>query len=228
MASETFHFSPALSELTFDYRQVIPDAGFRDEASAGEFIPQLEAIDRKIRTNLDIEAGFAIVGEVAVKAGTIEGAGFTLKCGRIITSQLRHVRMLATFLCTLGGRIDDWARTVFDENPAEGLFVDLLASIIAESTAEWLERKIVDVAANRGMRCTNRYSPGYCEWDVSEQKTLFRLFPERFCHVMLTESSLMVPRKSVSGIIGLGENVVRQEYDCEVCTQENCFRNRER
>jgi hypothetical protein len=209
MASETFHFSPALSELTFDYRQVIPDAGFRDEASAGEFIPQLEAIDRKIRTNLDIEAGFAIVGEVVVKAGTIEGAGFTLKCGRIITSQLRHVRMLATFLCTLGGRIDDWARTVFDENPAEGLFVDLLASIIAESTAEWLERKIV-------------------EWDVSEQKTLFRLFPERFCHVMLTESSLMVPRKSVSGIIGLGENVVRQEYDCEVCTQENCFRNRER
>ena len=33
------------------------------------------------------------------------------------------------------------------------------------------------VIAARGLRITNRYSPGYCDWRVSEQQSLFRLLP---------------------------------------------------
>ena len=74
---------------------------------------------------------------------------------------------------------------------------------------------------------TNRYSPGYCGWHVSEQQKLFPLFPIAApCGIRLTDSSLMVPIKSVSGVIGTGTNVRKLEYTCGLCTYENCYRKR--
>ncbi|MCK7538940.1 MAG: hypothetical protein MZV63_52410 [Marinilabiliales bacterium] len=46
---------------------------------------------------------------------------------------------------------------------------------------------------------TNRFSPGYCGWDVAEQHKLFSFFKDNFCGITLTESALMNPVKSVSG-----------------------------
>jgi hypothetical protein len=77
-----------------------------------------------------------------------------------------------------------------------------------------------------GKKITNRYSPGYCGWDVAEQHKLFRLVPGNFCGIRLTESALMDPIKSISGIIGIGENVKFNKYTCNLCDFKNCrYRN---
>jgi hypothetical protein len=73
-----------------------------------------------------------------------------------------------------------------------------------------------------GMKITNRYSPGYCGWDVSEQHKLFRLIPDNFCGIRLTESALMDPVKSNSGIIGIGESVKMNPYTCSLCDLKEC------
>jgi hypothetical protein len=49
---------------------------------------------------------------------------------------------------------------------------------------------------------------------------------ERPCGVMLTESSLMLPIKSVSGVIGLGPDVRHQDYTCGLCSYADCFRRK--
>ena len=74
-----------------------------------------------------------------------------------------------------------------------------------------------------GKKITNRYSPGYCGWDVAEQHKLFQLIPDNFCGVRLNESSLMNPEKSVSGIIGIGENVKYNPYTCRICDMKDCI-----
>ena len=77
-----------------------------------------------------------------------------------------------------------------------------------------------------GLKITNRYSPGYCGWDVSEQKKLFKILPEKFCGIELTDSCLMHPIKSVSGIIGIGKSVKFNEYTCNLCDEADClYRN---
>jgi cobalamin-dependent methionine synthase I len=69
---------------------------------------------------------------------------------------------------------------------------------------------------------TNRYSPGYCDWPVKDQQKLFSFFPEKFCGIRLSESSLMYPIKSLSGMIGIGSLVSYQLYPCDSCKDENC------
>jgi hypothetical protein len=78
-----------------------------------------------------------------------------------------------------------------------------------------------------GLHITNRYSPGYCDWDIREQKKLFELLPENFCGISLLDSMLMKPIKSISGFIGIGSNVTFNRYTCNYCKDRNClYRNK--
>ena len=90
-----------------------------------------------------------------------------------------------------------------------------------------IQEKFGNAMKASGHKITNRYSPGYCGWKTSEQFMLFRIFPENFCGVRLTESALMKPIKSISGVIGIGSHVEYHEYHCDLCDAVNCmYRNK--
>ncbi len=58
----------------------------------------------------------------------------------------------------------------------------------------------------------------------SNVDTLPRFILERnFNGIEITDSALITPIKLVSGIIGLGENVKKKAYTCNICTMENCY-----
>ena len=78
----------------------------------------------------------------------------------------------------------------------------------------------------KGLGISYPYSPGYCGWKVSDQQILFSLLPNQPCGVSLTASSLMCPIKSVSGVVGIGRQMTRQKYGCELCGKKDCYKNR--
>jgi len=76
-----------------------------------------------------------------------------------------------------------------------------------------------------------RFSPGYCDWPVTEQKKLFELLEPHKAGVDLTESCLMRPRKSISGVIPLfpADNGHQQQNDynpCWECKKSDCIARR--
>ena len=81
---------------------------------------------------------------------------------------------------------------------------------------------VVRTEAGPGEGVTNRVSPGYCGWDVEDQHPLFAILGKGFLDVRLTDAALMVPLKSVSGVIGIGAGAERHEYACAVCPREEC------
>ena len=106
---------------------------------------------------------------------------------------------------------------------------DAVGSVIAERVADRMQESMAAYVADRGYRHTNRFSPGYCGWHVSEQQRLFSLFPQPApCGVTLTDSSLMLPIKSVSGVIGIGSNVRYLDYTCGLCDLANCYKRKRR
>lgn len=146
---------------------------------------------------------------------------------KIISSQLKGIEGLVVFTATLGSKFDNWFKGLFDSgDPLKGYIADLIGSVTVEAAVDILEEKIINDLSNYGFNCSNRYSPGYCDWNVSEQKKLFGFLPTNFCGIELTESSLMIPIKSVSGIIGFGKNINKKGYACQICTQENCYLNK--
>ena len=89
-----------------------------------------------------------------------------------------------------------------------------------------MQNDLEEQMSKEGKKITNRFSPGYCGWNVSEQHKLFSLLPGNFCGIRLTESALMDPVKSVSGIIGIGPDVRRMPYTCSLCDMKNCIYRR--
>lgn len=175
----------------------------------------------------DVKGGFTYIGNgrfsIAGDHFIIDATNFSSQ--RIITARLRKADSAALFVVTAGSYFEDYSKKLISEGDIfNGYLIDAAASEIAEAGAEWIEKKIDEYAGSLLLHATSRYSPGYCGWLVSEQHKLFSFLPENFCGIKLTESALMLPVKSVSGIIGLGKNVKKEEYECAICEDENCFR----
>jgi hypothetical protein len=154
----------------------------------------------------------------------------TFTVGRIIATQLRRAQRFAIFVATAGAEFEAWQQRVAAGGDMLRTFIaDCLGTIIAEKAADIMESCLQEAIDAEGWRRTNRYSPGYCGWHVSEQQKLFSLFPDANpCGIRLTESSLMLPIKSVSGVVGLGPDVVRRDYTCGLCSYADCFRRKHR
>ena len=135
----------------------------------------------------------------------------------------------AVFTATIGIEFDQFIKKLKDEDDILRVFVaDAVGSVLAEATVSYLMHKLEGIAMKENMKISNNYSPGYCDWFLAEQKKLFSLFPEGSTHITLTDSSLMLPVKSVSGIVAMGKNVKRREYGCDICKMENCIKNKKK
>jgi hypothetical protein len=150
--------------------------------------------------------------------------GLEFDTGKTITGSLRNSEKIAFFLMTAGPGIEAWSREVNQNgDPMTAYIIDLLGSEIVESAAELLQTEMEEEIGDKGLKTSNRYSPGHCGWKVSEQKKLFSLFPENYCGISLSDSSLMIPVKSLSGIMGIGERVEKRAHLCEICDVAQCF-----
>ena len=147
--------------------------------------------------------------------------------GKIIERQLHGSEAYALFICTSGIEFEAYQQRLKQEGDMVRVFIaDSLGSVIAEKCADQMERHLQESIDKLGWKHTNRFSPGYCGWHVSQQQLLFPLFDGHTCGVRLTNSSLMLPIKSVSGLIGLGKEVRRLDYTCGLCNFDKCYKRR--
>lgn len=229
MIKEINQYAFSFKQLNFNQENLI--GAFRDFSQQNA--PLLEETFHKllpiIKQSCNPIAGYKFIESKNISFRKnhliIEGIEFNL--GNIIYRDLKNVTDIFIFVCTIGNQLELKVQELFDSGETISAFVlDRLASELVELTADLMEKIIMDELKLIGYNLTNRYSPGYCGWSVSEQKKLFSLLPENFCGVQLTESSLMIPIKSISGIYGAAKNLIRKEYHCEICDDEFCYRRK--
>lgn len=152
-----------------------------------------------------------------------------VEIGQIIEKQLHGSEAYVVFICTCGQEYEAYQQQLKADNDMVRVFIaDSLGSVIAEKCADEMEKNVQASIEKLGWHHTNRFSPGYCGWHVSQQQKLFPLFEGETCGVRLTESSLMLPIKSVSGIIGVGKEVRRLDYTCGLCQFEKCYKRKKK
>jgi hypothetical protein len=147
--------------------------------------------------------------------------------GKIIYGQIKKSSSVALFICTAGEEIGlRSSNSMKDGDLVEGYVYDIIGSEAVEAAADLMQDDLEENLIISGRRITNRFSPGYCGWDVAEQHKLFQLMPYNYCGIRLTQSALMDPIKSISGLIGIGELVKRQPYTCNLCDMKDCIYRR--
>lgn len=176
-----------------------------------------------------IEGGYVVYSSISLDNGhhSLDVQGLSFDLGQVVAGQLTGAEAIAVFVCTAGRGVEEFSRRQMSSgDPVTGFIADALGSLVVENAMDRVQALLAAAMEVRGLRITERYSPGYCGWRVEEQKQLFRLLPPDFCGVRLTDSALMQPLKSVSGIIGLGRSVTRRPYTCRLCDLEDCLYRR--
>jgi hypothetical protein len=195
-----------------------------------QVIELIDMVLSKLVQYCEIQAGYRFL-DVHVPAGRKDGLyiGNTFfNMREIVTGRLRKSEKAALFICSIGPGMENWSKQLLQSRETLlSYVVDAVASIVVENAVDFLHNHLSDKVKRNGLKITNRYSPGYCDWPVSEQHLLFSLLPENFCGVSLTESSLMLPIKSISGVVGIGSSVKRKDYTCDKCRIIDCtYRSR--
>lgn len=222
--------APVKVNYSFSDLPVRPDwlerlMGYPEGQTPPEIREIIEAILEKAPAHCKIEGGYVMTGSFEIPDRDRFNVGeLEFKAGRIITRCLRDSHELIFYLMTAGPGIEAWSRQMMEEgDPLSAYIIDMLGSEIVETATDLMQDRLEKEMKLSGFSISNRYGPGYCGWHVSEQQKLFSLFPENFCGISLTESSLMVPIKSTSGIIGAGKQLEKLDYSCNVCEMQDCI-----
>ena len=111
---------------------------------------------------------------------------------------------IALGVLTIGPRLEEeCARELGDGDLLRGLILDALGSSAVVQVFRAVERRIVAEGLARGFWPSRRYSPGYRDWPLEEQRFLFSKVDAAAIGVRLNESCMMIPRKSNSFRINL-------------------------
>ena len=229
MTQKTYNID--FKDLKLDVSHIESVMGYKEGEDRELVSDHIAGILAEAEEFCDIRAEYRIFMNITFnnsdKSLTINDLKFDIR--KVIFGQIRRSDSIAVFLCTAGEEIGLRSRQCMKEKDLlRGYIYDVVGSEVAEAAADIMQNEMESTISMTGKRITNRYSPGYCGWNVSEQHKLFQLVPDNFCGIRLTESALMDPVKSVSGIIGIGEFVKRNPYTCNLCDMKDCIYRRAR
>jgi hypothetical protein len=224
-----YEFTYSFKELTLNKDYLSAMLGFPDGILPEPFDEYVAEGFKQAEKLCEIRGAFCFSenNEFTPDKNTLILNEIAFRIGKTVAKELKNSINFALFICTAGHQISHQSQNLLTgENPVLGYVLDVLGTMIVESATDLLQIEIKRIAAEKDMQITNRYSPGFCKWSVADQHKLFFFFPMDCCGIYLTDSALMNPVKSVSGIIGMGKEVKFREYTCNLCSQNDClYRN---
>jgi hypothetical protein len=223
---QTSTFKISFSDLKLNVPQIEQVMGYKEGESQETIFELIHKLLKETESSCNIKAEYRVFPvekfDDLEKSIQIHGLVFDLK--KIVYSQIKKSERIAIFLCTAGQEIGMRSREAMKEGDLlTGYIYDVIGSETVEAAVDLLQNNLQETASAEGRKITNRYSPGYCGWDVAEQHKLFQLMPDNYCGIKLNDSALMNPEKSVSGFIGIGEQVRYNPYTCRLCDMKDCI-----
>ena len=152
-----------------------------------------------------------------VSADAVEVAGVKFQ-SKSLAKHLQGCKEVLLFAATLGQKVDSAIKRITLESLTEGN----AAQAVAASLIEVYCNQTLENYDTGALKQLARFSPGYGDWQLSEQKMFFQLLNCQSIGLTLTESCMMVPVKSVTAIVGLSDVEGRPWSRCEICGLDNC------
>ncbi|MCK5729881.1 MAG: hypothetical protein KAH68_02325 [Draconibacterium sp.] len=219
-----FHFS--FNELNIKTKDLVDLLGFGNGTVPEPFPQIIKQALLDAPQYCDIKGGYKIFNNIEVNRNkeSITINSQTFFPSKIVTTQLQKSTSVALYICTSGENISNHSNDIIKQgDPLLGYIFDVIGSVAVEKATDKIQNFLEIESKISGLNISDRYSPGYCEWNVAEQHKLFGLLPNNFCGVALSKSSLMNPIKSVSGIIGIGVELQQKGLQCQWCNDKNCI-----
>lgn len=152
--------------------------------------------------------------------------------GEKIRYHLRLAEKIIVLSVTIGELIEETITKHFQDGAySYALLLDAAATTAVETAADEMEKTITQYITPKGYQSIMRFSPGYGDWDIRFQPKMLALAKAEQIGVHLTESYMLIPRKSITAVIGLvpSQSLIpkNKTHDCANCNQFNCLARKE-
>lgn len=142
--------------------------------------------------------------------------------GEDIKRHIKDCDRVILFAATLGVATDSLIRRAEISDMAYAVILDAMASALIEEYCDSCE---IEMKKSTGGFFTTRFSPGYGDYPISEQESFIAfLNANKLIGLTATESHILIPRKSVTAVIGVSDKPVeKRKRSCESCNlRETC------
>ena len=143
--------------------------------------------------------------------------GSAVFTSRVLRVNVEKAHRVFPFIATCGMELHEWAGSINDL--LRHFWADAIAEMALRSAMQFLEHHLAEQYEFSQLA---RMNPGSLQdWPLREQRALFALLgdPQAAIGVRLTGSLLMVPTKTVSGLIFPTEESFAS---CQLCPREDC------
>lgn len=218
----------SMDVIPIDDTELYQYLGFQGAGPDGYMLDFISRLKEEAIAICHPRFGYRLVPGEAIDKRTLKLSGLTFTPEAILVNCLQESAFFAMITASIGKELDTWIEVKrLGGDVMEAFVADALGSVIVESIVSWGLSFLTHTMGKMNIKISNAYSPGYCGWDVAEQRLFFSKLPDGFCGISLTDSCLMLPVKSVSALVGMGEKVEKKPYGCAICRKKDCFKRKE-
>jgi hypothetical protein len=155
---------------------------------------------------------------------TIELDGGGTFEGPLAARALAGAEKVAVAVCTIGPALEQRVNQLFADDPVQAMALDGAGVAALRAVSRVVIDEVRQMAADHGWGSGMRAQPGQEGWLIWQQRVIFEHLPADEIGVRLTDSCLMIPRKSVSFVIGMGPHMRPDAVACDFCSKrERCL-----
>lgn len=201
---------------------VLRGQGIDPECASKRLVESAEAVIEEAQSLIKPSALYKIVRvkDFEHQKITFEGGAFE---GSLVARAMAGADHLNIALCTIGSNLETRVEEMMKENPVMAVTLDGAGIAAIRKVAQAVEDLINIEACNLDLDLGMRAQPGQEGWPIEQQREVFSVLPGQEIGIRLTESCLMIPRKSVSFVIPRGKDLNSTVAPCDFCSKrERC------
>lgn len=181
----------------------------RTELSS-DFVKAMERLFAATERALEITAAYSITGILVEKPYRVALENGRVLSGIKLAGLLENCDEALIMMATGGERIMELIRSLQAEGKlSEAVVVDAAASEITDAALDMVMAVVSQQLLSRGKMLTKlRFSPGYGDFDIEQQKILYEVMRAESFGIKMNEACLLIPEKSVLAIAGIGSSSI--------------------
>ncbi len=219
-------------KLKIDEKEVLRYQGYHHYKAkkTNEIIMQITR--EEIKQGYKLSKPQSIYSKLTIRNISSEGRinlenGLHLEINNSMLNLLRGTSYLAFGLSTIGNNLEEKVAELFAKNEyPKAIALDAVGTVASKFLSNYIQSLIYQKAKEQNFQTTKYFNPGSGDWNINQQKNIFRIIPADKIGVKLTESYMMVPKKSLSWVIGIGKEIIipskGEGHSCKTCQAENC------
>ncbi len=152
-----------------------------------------------------------------------------LLTGEAVKEHLSGCHSAIVMAVTLSGYADNYIRRAEISDMAQALIADCLCTAAVEQVCDIAEAEIT-ASLPESSHTTWRFSPGYGDLPLEIQPNLLRVLnAEKLIGLTINDSLIMLPRKSVTALIGISDKPIEnRRRGCAICNMRDTCNFRKR